>query len=178
MKMNPLMLCILFCIAYSCKQAPTITEPHKEKQTPIHVSTDEGKKWNVFGVQITGKILSTDTEGEYAVIVTETPPQGGPPKHIHAHEDELFYILTGKYTFFCGDKTIYAQKGDFIRLPKGIPHNFINTDSITGITMNTITPGGFENFFEQVATLSKGEKLSKKTIDSLATEYGVTFVKK
>lgn len=154
-------------------------ENHKEKAIKnIHVSATKGKEWNVFGVKIIGKVLSEDTNGKYSVIITETPPNGGPPLHIHTHEDELFYVLKGNFVFFYGDLKIAAQKGDFIQLPKGIPHRFINKDSITGITMNTITPGGFENFFDDIAEFSKTQTLSKPKIDSIANTYGIKFLKK
>lgn len=154
-------------------------ENHKEKAIKnIHVSAKKGKEWNVFGVKIIGKVLSEDTNGKYSVIITETPPNGGPPLHIHTHEDELFYVLKGNFDFFYGALKIAAKKGDFIQLPKGIPHRFINKDSITGITMNTITPGGFENFFDDIAEFSKTQTLSKPKIDSIANTYGIKFLKK
>lgn len=160
-------------ICFACQ-----TPKQETKQTEImHISSDQGKKWNVFGVKIVGKILSEDTHGKYSVIVTETPSQGGPPKHVHQHEDELFYILKGNYTFYCGSKTIKATKGDFVHLPKGIPHHFKNTDTISGITMNTITPGGFENFFNDVAYYTQNKTFNKTKLDSLANNYGIKFIK-
>ena len=162
---------LLFCYAIiSCNIS-------KNNNTPNLVSINEGKVWNVFGVKITGKVLSEDTEGVYSVIITETPAQGGPPLHVHQHEDELFYILKGNYTFTCGDKEYDAPQGSFIKLPKGIPHKFTNNDTITGITMNTITPGGFEHFFDEVAKKSKIQKLNKKEIATIAKSYGVEFIK-
>ncbi|MDY8137207.1 cupin domain-containing protein [Aquimarina sp. 2201CG5-10] len=170
--------CFITLIGFSCKKSKEVSNlPKENTEVPIHVSSDEGKKWNVFGVQITGKILSDQSNDEYSVIVTETPAKGGPPMHTHTHEDELFYILKGNFIFNCGDKKISAKKGDFIRLPRGIPHNFVNIDTVTGITMNTITPGGFENFFNDVAKVSKDKTLTKQKVDSLAHSYGVTFIK-
>lgn len=158
----------------SCKKSA----PKKiTSDPPILVSSTQGKAWNVFGVAITGKILSEDTNGEYAVIMTETPPLGGPPKHVHDHEDELFYVLKGTYEFYCGDTTMVAKKGDMVRLPKGIPHHFKNIDSITGITMNTITPGGFERFFDDIAAIAQKRKPTRQEVDSIAKNYGMTFIK-
>ncbi|WP_394801785.1 cupin domain-containing protein [Tenacibaculum ovolyticum] len=71
-----------------------------------------------------------------------------------------------------------AKQGDFIKLLRGIPHRFVNTDTIVGITMNTITPGGFENFFNEISKESEANKLTKYKIDSIANKYGVSFVKK
>ena len=170
-------LLILSC--YSCKEnkASSVTKNSETTNIPIHVSSSQGKEWDVLGVKITGKILSDQTNGDYSVIITETPSQGGPPLHVHKNEDELFYILKGNYLFNCGERKIQAKQGDFIRLPRGVPHNFINTDTIVGITMNTITPGGFEQFFEDISKSSKANTLTKHKIDSIANNYGVTFVK-
>ena len=151
--------------------------PIYKTDIPIHVATEDGKKWNIFGVRITGKILSNKTNGDYSVIVTETPPNGGPPMHVHSKEDELFYILKGNYIFNFGDKKIHVSRGDLIRLPRGVPHSFVNVDSITGITMNTITPGGFEYFFDDIAVASENKILKREEIDSIAHLYGIKFIR-
>ena len=171
---------VFIVILYSILSCQKSDHEHSQegKKNFIHVSSDAGKEWNVFGVKIVGKIMSEETQGDYSVIVTETPPEGGPPKHIHKHEDELFYVIKGTYEFYCGEKTVIAKEGDMIQLPRGIPHHFKNIDSIQGITMNTITPGGFESFFDDIAKASESKKLSRKEIDSIANTYGMTFLKK
>ncbi|MFD2566489.1 cupin domain-containing protein [Pseudotenacibaculum haliotis] len=169
-------LLILFSFQ-QCKKTDHHSHSEKDSNQPIHVTSNAGKEWNVFGVKIVGKIMSEDTQGEYSVIITETPPEGGPPKHVHKHEDELFYVMKGTYEFYCGDTTLVAKQGDMVRLPKGIPHHFKNVDSIQGVTMNTITPGGFESFFDDVAKASEQRKLTRKEIDSIANSYGMSFIK-
>ncbi len=172
------LLIITTTLISNCKdKASTSTTTKESTAKMLQVASDEGISWDVLGSKITGKILSEDTNGEYAVIITQTPPNGGPPKHIHTHEDELFYVLQGRYEFSCGDDLIIAEKGDMVHLPKGKPHAFKNIDSITGITMNTITPGGFEGFFAGISTLSKQNKLGRKQIDSIANSYDIRFIK-
>ena len=162
-------------VGIACKKQPS--HSHTVSSEPIVVLPDSGKEWNIFGVKITGKILSETTDGAYSVIVTDTPPMGGPPPHVHSNEDELFYVLQGHYNFFCGDEIIDAPQGSLIQLPKGVPHHFKNIDTITGVTINTITPGGFEGFFDTIAQISKKGKPSRQQIDSIAGIYGMKFVK-
>jgi len=175
--LKTLILITLSILSYSCKENNK-SKSLKNNENLLHIKSKEGEQWNVLGVKIVGKILSTQTNNKYSVIISETPPNQGPPLHVHKNEDELFYILKGNYLFHFGNKKIKAKQGDFIKLPRGIPHRFVNTDTAVGITMNTITPGGFENFFNEISKESEADKLTKYKIDSIANQYGVSFVKK
>ncbi|PCJ67230.1 MAG: hypothetical protein COA58_02630 [Bacteroidetes bacterium] len=174
---NYLGLFVLTVLIYGCSepQKESAIDPDSSTKNAVYVSSEQGEQWNVLGVKITGKVLSDQTNGEYSVIITETPANSGPPMHVHENEDELFYVLKGNFMFTCGDEKIELNQGDMLRLPKGIPHNFVNIDSTTGITMNTITPGGFEHFFEEISNASENKKLTKSEIDSIAQRYGVSF---
>ncbi len=156
---------------------PQIGATTQQTHPAFHVAANAGTEWNIFGLKITEKIMSEQTKGAYAVIISKTPPQGGPPVHLHQHEDELFYILAGKYRFLCGTDTIMAEKGSLVHLPKGLPHSFKNLGDSTGIMMNTITPGGFEHFFEDINTITQNGTFSPSKVDSIAQIYGLTFIK-
>ena len=41
-------------------------------------------------------LSAQETGGSFALFIDEVPPNGGPPLHIHHHEDETFYILEGE----------------------------------------------------------------------------------
>jgi uncharacterized cupin superfamily protein len=38
-------------------------------------------------------------------------PGGGPPPHIHANEDESFYVLDGTFDILVGDRIVQARQG-------------------------------------------------------------------
>jgi mannose-6-phosphate isomerase-like protein (cupin superfamily) len=42
--------------------------------------------------------------------------------HKHDEEDEMFYVLEGKFNMEFRDKTIELNKGEFLIVPKGIEH--------------------------------------------------------
>jgi quercetin dioxygenase-like cupin family protein len=44
------------------------------------------------------------------------------PMHIHDDEEEAFYILEGQLRVSCGEQTWTVGRGDFVMLPRGIPH--------------------------------------------------------
>lgn len=151
-------------------------DSNEKENAALVVEPNAGKVWNVFGLQIVGKIMSEDTKGEYSVIMSNTPPNGGPPKHVHQNEDELFYVLQGKYEFVCGDEVINAEKGALIHLPKGIPHAFKNIGDTEGILMNTISPGSFEQFFDEVDQLPKDKPIDRDKVKEIAAKYNLSFL--
>ena len=51
-------------------------------------------------------------------------PGGGAPLHVHADLDDSFYLLDGQLAMRCGEHTFLAKPGDYVVLPKGIPHTF------------------------------------------------------
>jgi quercetin dioxygenase-like cupin family protein len=143
---------------------------------PLLVNAEEGKTWNVFGLKIIGKILSEDTNGAYAVIVSHTPTAGGPPLHVHQNEEEVFYVLEGTFEFTFGNNKVVAQQGDMIVLPKNLPHSFKNIGENTGITMNTMTPGGLEKFFDEIAEISQNGPPDPKKVSEIAMKYKMRFL--
>lgn len=143
----------------------------------VFVEEDAGKVWNIFGLQIVGKIFSEDTGGQYSVIVSNVPPGGGPPPHVHEHEDELFYVLRGDFEFFSGETTARASKGALLSLPRGLVHGFRNVGEEPGVLINTISPGGFEAFFEAIDQLPKDQPLDREKVEAIGAEFGLRFVR-
>jgi uncharacterized cupin superfamily protein len=69
---------------------------------------------------------------------TEAPP------HVHARDDEFFYILAGSIRFYAEGQVFDVAAGESMFLPKGKPHAFLlQSNEIHVITL--ITPGGFFN---------------------------------
>jgi len=174
--MKPRLTLALFTLlALGACSEQTTKEP-KAIESPIFVDPEGAKTWNIFGLQIIGKIFSEDTNGAYSVIVSTTPPSGGAPPHVHEIEDELFYVLEGRFEFTCGDEQFLAEKGAVVVLPKGIPHAFKNVGESAGRMMNTITPGGFEQFFDDVDQLPNGGPPDPVVLSELAMKYKLRFL--
>ncbi|MCH9651147.1 MAG: cupin domain-containing protein [Deltaproteobacteria bacterium] len=161
----------------SVPPAPIVAGGDSGAATQLMVVHQEGgKTWNIFGLEIVGKVMSAQTGGQYSVIVSTTRPGGGPPRHLHENEDELFFVLEGVFEFYCGEEVSRAEKGALVVLPRGIPHGFRNVGQIDGMLMNTITPGGFEGFFEEIDRLPKDKPLDRVRVTAIAARYGLTFL--
>jgi len=138
------------------------------------VPTGEGKPLHVVGDIIRIKVAGDSAARPFSVIEEETPPNGGPPLHNHSREDETFYIMEGEFEFRVGGKAVRPQPGSYVLAPRGIPHTFKNVGQQTGRMMVTISPPGFERFFEEVDTL--GESASPERLVELGEAYGLEFL--
>ena len=64
--------------------------------------------------------------------------------HVHADEDDAFYILEGELTFDVEGEEIVAGPGTFLLVPPGLRHDFSNrTDEIARFA-NIHAPAGFD----------------------------------
>ena len=52
--------------------------------------------------------------------------------HVHADEDDAFYILEGELTFTFGAERVSAPPGAFVLVPPGVEHGFRNDTGAAG----------------------------------------------
>lgn len=108
-----------------------------------------GAIW-VAGSLVTLKPTIGDPTAASAVDIWEREGSG-PPRHVHAGHDEIWYVLSGRFTFAIGDREIPATTGDVVVGPRGIPHTF-RADSPDARILDIHAPGGFERFFVQAGS--------------------------
>ena len=80
------------------------------------------KAWNVVGHTYTPKLHSPSAFVWHAYI----PDTTFVPPHIHPTQDEFIYVLEGRFDVLLNGVETYAEPGDLIRLPMGIPHGIYN----------------------------------------------------
>ena len=145
------------------------------KSTASVVHSKEGEKLNVVGHEATIKLRSVNANGNYVFEVVSPAGMGIPP-HVHQHEDEIIYVLSGEFEVFLNGDTIRAKSGDWLNFTRGIPHGFKNTGSLPGKTLWFVSPGkNFEEFFDKLGSFPPGppdpEKLGK-----LFADYGLPLI--
>lgn len=103
------------------------------------------------------KISSVDTD-EKLFIQTSTPKvfkeMGGPPPHVHEHEDEIIYIVSGEFVVHIGGTDFPLKAGDTAFIPKGTLHTVINPVENNPGTLMTIfqpAPKKVEDFFGYIS---------------------------
>jgi mannose-6-phosphate isomerase-like protein (cupin superfamily) len=65
-------------------------------------------------------------------------------QHIHADEDDAFYIVEGEMTFTFGTGSVPAPPGTFVLAPSGVEHGFRNDGAIPVRMLNIHAPAGFD----------------------------------
>ena len=162
----------LGAMSQSTMQAAALHRPH-----------DEGDAYWGPGDRYTFLVTGDESGGAYFSMYALVPPNGGPPPHIHEHEDETFYVLEGRPTFRIGDRTIEAGPGAFVNIPRGTLHNFHNGTDETLRMVLTFTPSGIEHFFQEC--LERAHDITQECPDNVdevgprfmeaGPRYGITF---
>ena len=76
--------------------------------------------------------------------VIEIVPGRELEQHVHADEDDAFYILEGELTFLFGAEQAAAPPGTFVLVPPGVEHGFRNDGDDPVRMLNIHAPAGFD----------------------------------
>lgn len=115
-----------------------------------HVPRGAGAAYWGPGELMTFLATGKETGGAFFMADVSVVPGAGTPPHIHHREDESFYLFEGTLTMHVGEDTIAASAGDFVFLPREIPHSFQNTGDGYAKALVLTVPAGLEGFFSEV----------------------------
>jgi len=87
----------------------------------------EGPAYGFHGSAAVIKASGEDTLGQLGVIESAYPAELVVHEHVHAGEDEMFYLLEGEIEVFCGERRWTVGPGSFVFVPRGQPHGFTVT---------------------------------------------------
>ena len=89
------------------------------------------------------RVSADETAGALGIWEEAASPGEGPPLHIHHREDEMFFVLEGRFRFRCGDDVFDGGPGTTAVLPRGVPHTWQCLGTARGRMLVSVTPGGF-----------------------------------
>jgi quercetin dioxygenase-like cupin family protein len=89
----------------------------------------EGPAYGFHGSSVVVKASGEHTLGQLAVMESTYPPGLSVHEHVHAGEDEMFYLLAGELTGFCEEDRWTATAGSFVFVPRDRPHGFTVTST-------------------------------------------------
>jgi quercetin dioxygenase-like cupin family protein len=109
---------------------------------------DQGKVIRARGDLYLFKALAAQTEGHYSLFEGRHISGGGVPLHRHHKDEESFYVLAGRYRFQLGEDSLELCPGDFVHVPRPMPHAFEALEPSRVLVV--VSPGGFhEQYFEE-----------------------------
>ncbi|MEW9920473.1 cupin domain-containing protein [Marimonas sp. MJW-29] len=121
-------------------------------------------------------ILSTnDTKGAICIVDSTSPPESGPPRHIHHKEDETFVVLTGSCRFWIEGEEQVAAAGESVFIPRGKEHTFKVNSEEPCRHLVILTPGGFEGFFADMAAGQFSIPEDMPAIEESASRHNMSF---
>lgn len=81
--------------------------------------------------------------------------QGEFVMHHHEEEDELFYVIDGTLFIELEDQTLELNQGEFVIIPKGVPHKPYAPEEVSIL------------LFEPATTLNTGNQQNERTVSDL-----------
>ena len=86
----------------------------RPEEGPVH--------WQAGGDRHALRIPGERTGGAFALMEIFVVPGGGPPPHVHAREDEMFFVVKGSITIRLRDGDVRLGEGEFVIIPRGVEH--------------------------------------------------------
>src|SRR3954469_5979382 len=147
-------------------------------ETPIPLVVGPGGGPTIQGPAggpLTFKVRGEQTAGALTALENVIAPGDGPPLHVHAAEDESWYVLEGELRFRLGDEEHRAPAGAFVFVPRGMPHAFHNDGDRPARILVLFTPSGMERFFDAFAALDPGA-VAPEAFARIGREVGMEVV--
>jgi mannose-6-phosphate isomerase-like protein (cupin superfamily) len=119
---------------------------------------------------------SGESTGGALSLFEEVPPLVDTPRHVHTHEDELFYVLDGEHVIEVGDEELRVGPGGTVFAPRGIPHAQRRVVPGDGRLLVLTTPGGFDGFFRELSAADAAGTLGPDAYAAASEKYGIAWL--
>lgn len=137
----------------------------------------QGPVLHAFGDEVTILLSGVQTGGKFTLFSDVTPPQGGPPLHYHKNEDEHFFVVDGRASFYQAGQWSEVPAGTAVFMPRGVVHAFKNVGHTPLRQIIQTTPAGFERFFQRCADeFARPGGPDLQRIAEISREHGIYFI--
>jgi mannose-6-phosphate isomerase-like protein (cupin superfamily) len=126
---------------------------------------------------------SEQTAGALFAVEIRMKPGGGPPV-MHRHgPGEIYHVLSGEFTFYCGDadgdgvRRVTARAGDVIPLAGGTPHTIRNESDADAVAFVVHAPGApMEGFTRAVVAEAAAGTPDMAAVLRIAAANGIELL--
>jgi mannose-6-phosphate isomerase-like protein (cupin superfamily) len=99
------------------------------------------------------------------IIEHHIGPGGAAPLHVHTGVDDSFYLIAGELALRCGDQSFVARPGDYVSLPKGVPHTLRVIGNDEAVLLQTHDGPDFLHFIRRVGVPASQPRPEMATLD-------------
>lgn len=124
---------------------------------PVHNATPES--YLLLGVRMIIHLSGNQTGGAFSLIEGFMPPGGDGGLHLHEHEDETMYLISGELDVILGDEHFTLKPGQSYFAPRGVAHRLRNLGTEVSRSIMMSTPGTFDNFVRQAGIPLQGDQI-------------------
>ena len=114
------------------------------------------------------------TGGQYSMMEQLMPEGAGPPPHVHAFNDEWFYVMDGVMDMTVGGENVIATTGVSVWIPRNTVHAFKVTSSTCRV-LNGFSPAGMEQVIKSLGQMTERRELPPKGLDANDTRKLAAF---
>lgn len=135
------------------------------------IGSGQGRDYDWSRDHVFVKTASDSTGGQVAVVEDILKPGFLLPRHRHAQMTEIFYILEGEVVFRFDDEIVTAAPGTTVNVPPHVWHELACDKG--GKMLTVFTPGGFDQYLAEMATLTGEQLADDKLMKALAEKYDI-----
>jgi mannose-6-phosphate isomerase-like protein (cupin superfamily) len=159
-----------------------------EISLPVVVLPGTTERFDFGGFGVDWKIDAAQTGRRFSVVHHPLAPRAlAAPLHRHENEDEYSYVLSGRLGALLGEDVVVAEAGAWVHKPRRQWHTFWNAGETPCHIIEVISPGGFEDYFREVAAAwgdlaafaeinsRYGLEMDFESVPGLCERFGLTF---
>jgi quercetin dioxygenase-like cupin family protein len=129
----------------------------------------EGLVVEGLGNRLTLRLTAVETGGAFSVVEFAVAPGFKAPPLLHQHPDMDWYghVLEGTLAFDLDGESHEAAPGALIHIPRGCRFRWWNATPQAARWLMTYVPGGFEQYFVDLAQAIAGRQVSGPELAAL-----------
>ena len=143
---------------------------------PVITGPEQVPAIKPFNIDMKVLLTSEDTADAMSVIMAWHKPGQGPPDHVHFDQEEIFFIVDGRYELTIDGHTSINGPGTLVFVPRNTVHRFKNVGETPACMLDWTLPGGQDQYFKKISELAGGGSFTDDKLAELDKEHNTTFV--
>ena len=121
-------------------------------------------------------------DGRVSIVDFTSPPGDMPPLHRHEHEDELFYVVSGRLALHQPGRRVEAGAGEALFAKRGVAHAYEVLGNEPARYLVVATPAGFDGFVAEIGRRADSLDLPEPSdpdpqrMATVAGRYGIELL--